>query len=280
MPRSVIVYLCLVHICIFTVSMSPMLYNGTSSETLVIDSDTNCISPDKTGCKCEMTDGSGTIDLTSVGYTDNQPRFKDYPAPDGAKYSYNPCYGFTEGKCINSAVCMFHGKSMLSIGQADDVMFQYQQDLKSVVTAYFTHQTIVLSAQVELICDTTACDPVFDPIGVQEMGLYLFKLTSVCACPGMCTSSGTKNCKTSSGIWQVGTIICIGFAVIVILYLVCGIIYNKIRHEASGTNLIPHKEFWTRIFGYIKVSSIKNPGNLYSCLFLDVRVLNSSHCKG
>ncbi|CAF1265454.1 unnamed protein product [Didymodactylos carnosus] len=50
----------------------------------------------------------GVINLTTIGLVNSQPRFKDVRIiipSEQYKYSYNPCYSFTERGCQNVAAC-------------------------------------------------------------------------------------------------------------------------------------------------------------------------------
>jgi hypothetical protein len=49
----------------------------------------------------------GTIDLSSIGSITGKPAFKDIAStkPDNYRWSYNPCYNFSEGSCRNAAGC-------------------------------------------------------------------------------------------------------------------------------------------------------------------------------
>jgi hypothetical protein len=55
----------------------------------------------------------GTIDLSSIGSATGKPKFKDVASiyPNNYRWSYNPCYTFSEDSCQNVAGCqskIFH----------------------------------------------------------------------------------------------------------------------------------------------------------------------------
>ncbi|WAQ93512.1 hypothetical protein MAR_005983 [Mya arenaria] len=77
-------------------------------------------------CSCDFSDGSGTLDFTSLGGKNSQPRFKDIQQ-EGATdlFSYSPCGGFEEGRCQNAAVCMTTEGQQQQIGDNGKAMYGY-----------------------------------------------------------------------------------------------------------------------------------------------------------
>ncbi|XP_045169645.2 uncharacterized protein LOC123532304 [Mercenaria mercenaria] len=168
----------------------PLLFlNGHSKDCLKINS-----------CSCSFDDGSGSVDLTSLGNTDGTPRFRDvFYSDEGYYYSYNPCGGFTEGDCNAAAACISNQdkSEQQQIGDASSAAFKY--DGSEVVAAYTSGAGVLRLTEVKLICDPKACVPVFEPQGEQAAGQFGMKLTTICACPGMCDSTGPKsNCSGGS----------------------------------------------------------------------------------
>ncbi|CAF0989874.1 unnamed protein product [Adineta steineri] len=47
-----------------------------------------------------------------------------------------------------------------------------------------------------------------------------------------------------------GTLVIILFMVLVVIYLVAFMSYNKFRRQATGINIFPHRTFWTSLLGY------------------------------
>ncbi|XP_060578383.1 uncharacterized protein LOC132735450 [Ruditapes philippinarum] len=155
-------------------------------------------------CSCTMDDGSGKVDLTSLGKSDNTPMFKDVLYSDeGYYYSYNPCGGFDEGACSNAAVCVLkQDKShQQQIGDASRAAFKWDDDSGNVIAAYTSGTGILRLSTVNLVCDQTACTPTFQPEGEQGAGQFEMTLTTICACPGKCGPSGPINstCNSVSG---------------------------------------------------------------------------------
>ena len=60
-------------------------------------------------------------------------------------------------------------------------------------------------------------------------------------------------CVSSSGL-SGGSIILIVFFITFSVYLIAGVVYNKLALRQSGVNLIPHYEFWASTILYAVVS--------------------------
>ncbi|XP_045167386.2 uncharacterized protein LOC123530697 [Mercenaria mercenaria] len=154
-----------------------------------------CIRIDSHGCMCNFTDGSGMVDLRSLGNKDNTPRFKDINGTDGYMYSYNPCYAFIEGGCNNAAVCLLRNGSQKQIGDVGTATFQYVDDQNDIL-AFYTIRQFGTASIVRLTCDLKAVEPVFKAFGELTVGFYSSQLSSVCACPGLCTKDGPLDINT------------------------------------------------------------------------------------
>ncbi|KAL4221142.1 hypothetical protein ACF0H5_019401 [Mactra antiquata] len=218
-----------------------------------------CEPVDEKGCKCKFTDESAEIvDLTSLGNTDNTPRFKDVQGSDGNIYSYNPCTGFDEGTCTNAAMCTKQGDQYEQIGDAGRTQFQYNQEDDTVLAAYVTKSSIITASVVKLKCDKTACDAVLTPEGQSTVGMYNFEFRSICSCPGMCDETGPLNNACPGGSSGQGGSLGVGVFIIIVilgatvLYLVGGVLYMKIVRKETGTNVIPNKTMWTGFFNLIR----------------------------
>ncbi|XP_052245421.1 uncharacterized protein LOC127854430 isoform X2 [Dreissena polymorpha] len=207
----------------------------------------------QTPCSCSMSDGSGDIDLTSLSGPNGQPKFKDVLNTDeGYYYSYSPCGAFSEVQCNDATACVLDENKDQSqqIGDSGRAAFKYDGD--HVVVAYTSGTGVLKLTEVSLICDPTACDPIFVPNGEQGAGQFEMTLTTICACPGKCSASGpTSGCHSnhpskggSAGGLSVGTILVIIFFVTLLLYLVAGLAYMRFRKQATGSDIIPNKEFW------------------------------------
>ncbi|XP_052813708.1 uncharacterized protein LOC128240840 [Mya arenaria] len=204
-------------------------------------------------CSCKFEDGT-VVDLTSLGNTDNTPRFKDLSSEEGNYYSYNPCKGFTEKSCSAAATCILNSdkSESIQIGDANNAAFAYNTEEDAVVVAY-TSGTIrdLRLSEVILKCDQSACSPTVVANGAQDAGEFKYTLTSVCACPDGCTSKGPKNCGGGSGGGasglSIGSAICITLFSFLILYLVVGAIFMKFVKKKEGAEVIPNLTFWRSV---------------------------------
>lgn len=231
----------LVKVTLIALSFAMLLTNVTCKDCTLDDE-----------CSCSFTDGSGKVDLTSLGKTDNTPRFKDVLFKDeGYYYSYNPCGGFSEGDCSNAAVCVSNQdkSEQQQIGDASKAAFKWDDDGGNVIVAYTSGKGVLRLTTVNLVCDPNACKPTFEPQGEQGAGQFEMTLTTVCACPGKCTASGPTSC--GSGGLSGGSILLIAFFSIIIVYFIAGILFMKFKNQATGTDLIPNKSLWSRIPGLV-----------------------------
>lgn len=223
-------------------------------------------------CKCTYDDG-GVVDLTSLGNTDNTPRFKDIlSSSEGNFYSYNPCTPFQEEECTDAAVCIINPDKTqsITIGDAAKAAFKYDDDSGNLIAGYTSGDiTNLRLSEIILKCDQSACDPEISADGQQNAGFFQMTLTSVCACPNGCSASGPKNC--SSGI-SVGTILCILAVSVLFLYFVVGVVFMKFVKKKEGAEIVPNIIFWKSLPVLVKsggvfiVSKFQRKGDSYDSI--------------
>ncbi|CAF3816470.1 unnamed protein product [Adineta steineri] len=192
--------------------------------------------------------GKGVIDLTSVGRIDGTPGWKRITPEktDGHVYSYNPCHSFTETACIDVAGCQVYAtdeKVAYSLGPQSSVQWKTTsgQDIPTLV--YISDEKRSLS--VDLRCLNSGESDKLEVHGHDLVtGLYTMTLSSKCACWDGCKDSSKP--KGLSG----GSLVIILFMVLVVIYLVAFMSYNKFRRQATGINIFPHRTFWTSLLGY------------------------------
>uniref|UniRef100_K1QA43 Uncharacterized protein n=1 Tax=Magallana gigas TaxID=29159 RepID=K1QA43_MAGGI len=187
-------------------------------------------------CSCSLSDGS-IIDLSTLGNQDQTPAFPDSFATDGYFYSYNPCYSFIEGSCMNAAACQISGdqSTQYQIGDATSVTYSYD------------------GTNVHALYSST-----------DSQGLT--SLTTKCACPNGCGAGPPPTNPTNppgppgpsgpsesddSGI-STGTILCIAVLAIAVVYLVAGTVFTMGVRKSKGKEAIPNVSFWTSLPGLIK----------------------------
>lgn len=136
-------------------------------------------------CQCEMSDGSGIIDLTQVGVQGGTPRWSDIVGADQQKYSYNPCYPFVEETCQdNVAACQIWGAGVISYfvyGKQDTETFVIED---GTVTIKYTGIPSSFKTKVKLICDESSEEDKLIANGEETQTTTInFDLRSLHACP-------------------------------------------------------------------------------------------------
>lgn len=204
-------------------------------------------------CKCTFDDGT-VLDITSLGNTDQSPRFKDVLAKsEGNFYSYNPCSPFNEMQCTEAAVCIVNSdkSESITIGDASKAAFKYDESSRHVIAGYTSGDIRNLRlSEIVLVCEESACEPEITADGQQQGGYFQMTLKSVCACPNGCDSKGPKNCKsngTARAGLSGGSILVIAFFAIVIVYFVGGMLFLKFGKKKEGAEIIPNVVFWRSI---------------------------------
>lgn len=212
----------------------------------------------KSTCSCECS--NGIVDLKSLGMKDG-PRYKDVPALDQYKYSYNPCDPFTETEgsafedhCHDVAACQVIDQSgtyqFYDTGTQDSVSFYTApardvglQDIDTdVVVAKYTSKDAARQTEVVLVCNDQDSNTAFDTLGeiTNNPPTYRFILVS----PHCCFGSG-------SGL-SPGSILLIIFFSLLSAYLIAGVIIQKFRYNASGADLMPNSTFWFELPSLIR----------------------------
>ena len=139
-------------------------------------SQTECKAKDL--CSCEMSDGTGTINLHSL---DNGT----YPLSDEVSpmnvFLYNPCSPITNPDCKGNSLCEDVRTIRLPLGESDSAKFVQNN---SQISIQYTVPNAFTST-VNLICDENQrSKPFFRTVGDG----YTYNLYSVCACPNGCYS--------------------------------------------------------------------------------------------
>ncbi|XP_074659645.1 uncharacterized protein LOC141912299 [Tubulanus polymorphus] len=210
----------------------------------------NCIGV--SSCICDMDDGSGRIDITSIGRTDGVPRFKDMaenPPSAWYRYNYNPCAPFTlggtVGSCQGVASCetiVGNDNYFYSLGR-DPAVWGYDSTSNMVTITYTDsfYKTIV-----SLKCDASATTPRLEILGMTGQDAYAYTLTSDKACPSSSGGGGT-----SDGGLSPGSVMCIILLVVLVVYVVGGVVFLHTARGATGAEMVPNRTFWMAIPGLI-----------------------------
>ncbi|XP_072029104.1 cation-dependent mannose-6-phosphate receptor-like [Amphiura filiformis] len=186
-------------------------------------------------CACVFPDGT-KIDLSPLDGA-NKPAFdfKEPTVPDDFMYAYNPCTPFSSGDCTNVAVCQ-RSKDLshyYNIGNPSTAEFSGTGDAISYSGGEEGRQT-----DVQLLCNKDANTHKYVVDGQISDKHYKLQVTSCHACRGGCPAGSGKK-----GL-SFGSILCILFVVLVFVYLIGGIIFNRYARGASGKEVIPNVSLW------------------------------------
>ncbi|RUS84287.1 hypothetical protein EGW08_007931, partial [Elysia chlorotica] len=86
---------------------------------------TNCVGDGP--CRCAMSDGTGTVDISSLGNQDGTATFPEEYSYDNTVYAYNPCFPISKGgSCKKSAVCQKQlDESYTDMGQQESAVWAF-----------------------------------------------------------------------------------------------------------------------------------------------------------
>lgn len=156
-----------------------------------------CIGQDL--CTCEMSDGTGTINLHSL----NNPLdpMKDEPNPMQTVF-YNPCSPVGNPQCGNHSVCEIREGSIVGLGYANTARFV---NSKGIGIEYLANKGSP-SSTVNLLCDYGQREK---PMFRVDEHTNTYNVYSVCACPDgcgtpappftpSCDQTDSCTCKSSS----------------------------------------------------------------------------------
>lgn len=200
-------------------------------------------------CKCQYQDDNSVIDLESVAKKDEfafpyhlaHSPFRLY------QYAYNPCYPVTDtDDCKDVAACQKDSHFHFSIADASSANFTKDAD-DDLVLHYTSIDRDGNSKEllVKLVCNESVTNASLDVVSEFPWNTYNFVLTSECCCPNGCV-------QLSEGQLSAGSIIIIGFLVLVVVYLVSGIVYKALVKKSRGPEVIPNYAFWRSLPGLTK----------------------------
>ena len=135
-------------------------------------------------CTCEMSDGTGTINLHSLDNPLNP--MKDKPNPAQTIF-YNPCSPVATPDCGNYSVCEMQEGSIVGLGYASTAKFVYNRRLS---IEYLGNEGS--SSTVNLICDYSQRD---EPRFRVDKTTNTYSVRSVCACPDGCDAPAVPSCN-------------------------------------------------------------------------------------
>ncbi|XP_045169913.1 cation-dependent mannose-6-phosphate receptor-like [Mercenaria mercenaria] len=204
-------------------------------------------------CKCTFDDGSGTVDLSPIGRQDGTPLMQDQFAPDNYAYSFNPCYPFTEGTCVNAAACQYDSANNIyyNIGDSSKVTLSF--DGLNIVGTYESDDG-ARSSTVTFQCDPNADPPTDTALGETSTTIYGFTVASKYACVpgGPDPGPGPGPSVEVSVSISVGSVLVIVFFAVLVVYLIAGVVFNKFVRHNTGKELMPNVTLWVAFPGLVK----------------------------
>lgn len=201
-------------------------------------------------CKYQFNDNNTVIDLNPLASHDGTNWKFNVSGPKGSfRYLYSPCWPMDhlkseENACGDAVACQEEIQAVLYYNLGDFPKEKFNMDGASVVLSYSgetggTNRT----SQITLVCDKTSAEPTFtyvEETGTTPYITYKFTLRAKECCP------------VSIGGLSFGSILCIIFVVVLVVYLVAGVLINKFARGATGAELIPNRAFWADLPSLIK----------------------------
>ncbi|XP_033762427.1 uncharacterized protein LOC117343966 [Pecten maximus] len=204
----------------------------------------------RSSCSCVQDDG-GIVDLSPLAKTDGSAWFasiKDNFTISN-RFFWNPCNNFTEGSCVDVAVCReasnIPNSTYYNVGTQDSAFFIYKEDTDLVLGYQGDDSTTVIT----LYCTANAIDDI-TVIGERLNGskIYEMELRSVHACAMYPISPPNGD----SGGLSAGWVVFIVLLVLVCGYFLIGTVYNVVHNKAEGADAIPHIGLMMAGCSYVK----------------------------
>ncbi|XP_046846386.1 uncharacterized protein LOC124440108 [Xenia sp. Carnegie-2017] len=205
------------------------------------------------------------VDLSALVKMEHSPLYKDIPDADARKsnilYDWSPCtkFGKTTFTCFNVFACQkigsppssYHslGSKLSAFYSTDSKHFilQYKSDLGRVLTVTLKYKNVDVK-----------------PKHVEEKGKEYTMIFYTKYAPRI------QYKDDGHGGISVGTILCIIFLVVILLYLVIGIAWTH-KQGAHGKERIPNYEFWREIPGLIQDGSVFSVKKTKECFLKCLR---------
>ncbi|CAH1788331.1 unnamed protein product [Owenia fusiformis] len=199
----------------------------------------------KTACSCEMSDGSGIIDLSSLDSGGSGPRFTIISSSDVFGHyelierAYNPCTTFVpkeSGQCPKKQMYLYSynlvkdqghvvTNSCSILGTPDDVKFVYNESDNHTTIQY---KVGAITTDINLICNKTIdYNGDFSIKRVNET-TYIGSIISPCACRNGCQQN-------------IIYYVIFGIAILIVVILsfcAVGMVYKRCK-GARGWEMIP-----------------------------------------
>lgn len=192
-------------------------------------------------CSCVQDDG-GIIDLSPIAKKDGTAWFASIKdtITIANRFFWNPCNNFTEGSCVDVAVCreesQIPNSTYYDVGTQDSSFFIYRNDEDLVLGYLGVNSTTIIT----LYCTANKTDDLF-VIGENVTGsqIYNMELRSIHACAYYPVVPNPSSGGDSGGL-SAGWVVFIVLLVVVCCYFLVGTVYNKVQNKAEGLEAIPH----------------------------------------
>ncbi|CAF1085215.1 unnamed protein product [Adineta ricciae] len=197
-------------------------------------------------CRFESKE-KGVIDISSLANKDGKAAFPDETPSIGSNYiySYNPCKSFSEGDtCKDVAVCQVSKDKTLTfiLGKQDSAKWNEGAGAGTNPTIEYTFE--LKHVTVELQC-TDSATAELEALGESPTNNYKFRLLSKCSCWNGCKAAG-------GGGLPGGVVFIIILLVLAVVYIIGFAIYNKVRLQRTGLDILPHRTFWVALPVYAR----------------------------
>ncbi|KAL5007320.1 hypothetical protein ScPMuIL_016126 [Solemya velum] len=202
----------------------------------------------QSSCKCAFNNGS-KIDLSSLANNDGTARYKDIPDKNigGSKYSWNPCYPFTEGTCKSVSACQIEGsgetEQQFPTGTQKSAQFKDDPTLGLVIEYSALHE-VTRTTIIQIICDPDK-DAEVTVGGESPPQHYHMSIRGRQVCAGSGSGGGGEGLS-------VGSVLVIILVSLIFVYVGAGIAIQIFVRKASGRESVPNYSFWSTLPGMIK----------------------------
>ena len=132
-------------------------------------------------CTCEMSDGTGTVNLQSLN-NPLSPMMKDQPSLNQTIF-YNPCSPVANPNCGSHSICEIRNGSIMGLGYASSARFVSKRRLG------IEYESVKGKSTVNLICDYSQRDEAKFRVDIRATNTYIVR--SMCACPDGCDTPGS-----------------------------------------------------------------------------------------
>ena len=170
--------------------IEPLTYHFSIKSTYACASSVpvtaKCIQIDQ--CSCRFDDGRGTVDLTTIA-KHGVPLIMDAQAGP-YYYSFNPCFSFNEGTCLDVAGCQYENISGIYIDIAAAFPMTLSYDGTNIVGNYASSDG-ARKTIVTYVCDPTVNTTIAIANGELWFAKYSFTIISKDICPKNTTGSSS-----------------------------------------------------------------------------------------